>query len=101
MEQNNNLLLYPNPATISVNLEIPDGMITQYLLSDIKGGVLINKDGLNTSRTTINVADLANGIYLLKVVNSAGATFIKKLVVLSQFLMLFHHLVLGNQRGMI
>jgi len=78
---NNDLLLYPNPTTETLNLEIKDSMIMQYNLMDMKGSVLLNEERLNTSNKSINLSNLSNGIYLLKVTTNTNTTFIKKIVV--------------------
>ena len=78
---NNELLLYPNPAGDLVTLEVQNGAFMHYQLLDMKGSVLFDEHGLNTNRTQLNVADLANGIYLLNVTTQANSTIIKKLVV--------------------
>ncbi|WP_432411469.1 PQQ-dependent sugar dehydrogenase [Rasiella sp. SM2506] len=77
----NTLLVYPNPTENSVHLELQTGTITQYAVMDMKGSVVIHNKGLDTTQTTINVANLVNGIYILKITTETNRTIIKKLLV--------------------
>ncbi len=75
------ILIYPNPANTTVNLEIQSGTITQFSLMDMKGSVLLKEDKMSTPETAIDVANLAAGFYILKITTNTGGSFIKKLVI--------------------
>lgn len=62
--------LYPNPTTSTVTLKTADFSteIYRYQLFDIAGKQIFNKQIL-ISETAINMSDLPNAIYFLKVIN--------------------------------
>ncbi len=69
-------VLYPNPATNAVQLDIPSAMIGQNLIIDIMdtNGQLLKRipvQGAN-ARATIDVSDLTNGMYNLRINTADG-----------------------------
>ncbi len=58
-----NSIIYPNPANTELNIDNAEGLSIS--LFDILGRNLITKENI-TSATQINVADLAEGTYILK-----------------------------------
>ncbi len=62
-EENNNFLIYPNPATVIVNFELSqdDFVVIENLAGEIVKNVS-GKIGVNT----ISVSDLPSGIYILR-----------------------------------
>ena len=73
--------LYPNPAEDTVNLQLTNAVISSVRILDMKGSVLIREEGLNVSQKEINIASLAEGIYLLNLTTQNNNSFIKKLVI--------------------
>ena len=72
------LLIYPNPATDILTLEnIPTNSIIE--IYDVQGKLLIIKRPTST-KEDINVANLHNGIYLVKIENAVGST-VRKLAI--------------------
>ncbi|HNW67510.1 MAG TPA: M4 family metallopeptidase [Bacteroidales bacterium] len=65
------LSVYPNPATSTLSVELSDNETSrpiEYLLLDIYGKEIM-KGMMNNGQNTINISNLSNGIYLLKVVS--------------------------------
>lgn len=67
MKKNQNLV-YPNPATNSLNLnpEVQDALISIY---DSKGKMVANKQ---VKASEINISNLRNGIYTIKTISKSG-----------------------------
>lgn len=70
----NNLNIYPNPATdiVSIQMELLKVENTEVALYDMNGRLIISETNLTYFDNTgyqLNVSDVPNGIYLLKVTN--------------------------------
>jgi hypothetical protein len=67
----NSCLLYPNPATNIVNIELGDvqgDINAQIIVHDISGKRIISKQ-LNSSKTSIDIKNLNRGVYIIQVKN--------------------------------
>jgi hypothetical protein len=65
--RNNQFVIYPNPALNEVNISFPTSETKAIaLLYDIFGK-LISETEISTLKQTINLAGLAQGMYLLKI----------------------------------
>lgn len=75
--------LTPNPANGFTRLEIPEnsGAEATVLITDISGKVMFRQPLKGQSALTINTADWAKGIYLVRVQNAAGEASFQKLAV--------------------
>ena len=64
------LLVYPNPTTDDLTLQIGDDIIEKlsYQLFDLQGK-LLKKGEVNTHQTQINTSELFSGVYLINVIN--------------------------------
>ncbi len=75
------LKIYPNPAntTVSITLNNPNDLIKQIEVYDYNGRKVISNNINQLNNINLNLVDLANGIYLIKV--SAGDnTYIQKII---------------------
>jgi hypothetical protein len=73
-----NILLYPNPANDVVTIDnIPDNSIIN--IYDITGKLVYTSQ--TDTQTVINIADFANGIYLVQLVSNNQQQTVKKLVI--------------------
>ena len=72
--------VYPNPTNGAVNIEATE-VITDIQLADVQGRVVKTANDKNT-RFTINVDDLANGMYFLRVHTENGDVVTKKISVM-------------------
>lgn len=76
-----NLTLYPNPAADFVVLSVQNTNIQNmtYMLYDAQGKVIVSQK-LNTNQTSISMADLANDIYFIKVLNNGNELKVFKII---------------------
>lgn len=76
-----NLTLYPNPAADFVVLSVRDSNIQNmtYLLYDMQGKLIENKK-LNSNQTSLSMADLANDIYFIKVLENDSELKVFKII---------------------
>ena len=73
---------YPNPATDYLNLKIdPSAILEKYVVSlfDINGKMLLNKN-IETFETQLNIGDLTQGTYFLKVFGKGQELKVFKIV---------------------
>lgn len=63
----NQVLVYPNPASKLLNIELEDNSITKITLFDLNGRALQNIN-LSINKTTIDISNLDNGIYLMQII---------------------------------
>ena len=69
----NNVLVYPNPASSYIHISNCDGSIKQ--LFDMNGRLL-----LQTENDEINLSEFDNGIYLLQIKKNDGSFFRTKII---------------------
>ena len=72
--------VYPNPANDIVTISSSSIALNNVEMTDLNGRVVKNLNLGGVSNSEISIADLATGIYLLKI-NSNNGTITKKLVV--------------------
>jgi uncharacterized protein YjdB len=65
---NDNIIIYPNPATSELHIEAPRGVEVSVRILAMDGREVI----ANTATATINVGALANGIYLVQIYDTNG-----------------------------
>ena len=76
------ILIYPNPASDIVNFELKNidlegNLIVQ--ISDVNGRIVLNKTTEIRLINTLDVSNLTNGCYSLKIILSTGQTFNEKI----------------------
>jgi hypothetical protein len=80
----NNVTLYPNPATDNLWITIPEVSNTNAAISilDITGRVVYNENAVfsNAGNALINISSLKAGIYVLKVNSASKSIFSSKLI---------------------
>jgi len=81
-EKEQQILIYPNPASDIVNfelknIEIEGKAIVQ--ISDVNGRIVLNKTTEIKLINTLDVSNLTNGCYSLKIILSTGQTFNEKI----------------------
>ncbi len=70
---NNNVTVYPNPATSYITFSgLTQNNNTLSIYNST--GSLIDKKNISTLNATVNIQDLAKGVYLYTIVNFAGET---------------------------
>ncbi|MBN8677622.1 MAG: T9SS type A sorting domain-containing protein [Chitinophagales bacterium] len=75
------VLLYPNPATEWVQLELPVPEQTWHLILSDKAGRVVIREQTAASEYRLNLYNLAAGIYLLQIQDDTGAVeFVKEVI---------------------
>ncbi len=65
------LNVYPNPTTTVLTLQLPEAATHKFYLSIYsEGGKLVKSQPITTNQTVIYTASLANGVYLLEVIEN-------------------------------
>ena len=63
-----NIIIYPNPASSELHVEVPQGTAVTVRILSMDGRVVIG----DTENKDINVSHLANGVYLVQVYDTTG-----------------------------
>ncbi len=67
--------IYPNPSTDRLLVQLPEDVKSDYFtITDYLGRTLLTGN-ISTGRNSINISDLANGVYSLQIGNKATNTF--------------------------
>jgi len=69
---------YPNPATHSIQFEIPS--VETNILIYQSNGILCKQTQIQSNFESINIADLSFGLYVVKLQNALGQTFNTKFI---------------------
>jgi hypothetical protein len=75
----NKFSVYPNPAKNTINISNTDGFLNSVEMADINGRVVKTVKYSNANEVQISIADLAQGIYMMKIVSDKG-TVTKKII---------------------
>lgn len=73
--------IYPNPARNFFTIAVKQDQLTSCSLYAPDGKLVIDKRIENSERFDLNVGDLSNGIYYLRLTDKKGQSFYKKIVV--------------------
>ena len=71
--------IYPNPANTQLSIDNGDIAMQELLLYDISGR-LLKRVSVHANTTSLDVSDLQNGIYLIKI-TTRDAAFVRKIQV--------------------
>jgi hypothetical protein len=72
-------VLYPNPANTILYIDNGDIAMQELLLYDVSGR-LLKRVSVYANTTSLDVSDLQNGIYLIKI-TTRDAAFVRKIQV--------------------
>ena len=72
------LMVYPSPTRDQINLQSSGSLSTVQIL-DLKGNLILTRDLSTANQNQIDVSELANGMYLIKV-EVDGATHVQKFI---------------------
>ena len=78
-EINNNLSIFPNPATSELNIRSHSN-IKNIAVSNVIGQRVLSVDNVNANNHSIELTSLAKGVYLLNIENVDGTSSIVKFV---------------------
>lgn len=78
----NNVLLYPNPSYSSIQVSLQNSTETMDLISitDVSGKNIRNLKSIQSNQLTIDVSELAKGIYFVEIITQNGLKQTKKLI---------------------
>ncbi|TDP58690.1 T9SS-dependent choice-of-anchor J family protein [Flavobacterium dankookense] len=78
-----NILIYPNPATSNVNIELnsSDENIHSIQVVDMLGKIVLNQQNITSNNITINTSLLSKGIYLIKINSENNNYLVEKLII--------------------
>lgn len=79
----NNVLIYPNPAkeVIQITLQNSTETMSKVVIYDIIGKAIKTISGNNMQQATINVSDLASGVYMIEIITETNLKQIRKFIV--------------------
>lgn len=73
----NQVLIYPNPVSSIINVDLGDSIASKVILFDMNGRVMQTENIVNSSG--IEISNLANGMYLMQITTDKGVVS-KKIV---------------------
>lgn len=73
----NQVLIYPNPVSSIINIDLGDSIASKVILFDMNGRVMQTENIVNSSG--IEISNLANGMYLMQITTDKGVVS-KKIV---------------------
>lgn len=79
IEIRDRIKIYPNPATDMVCIDDIEGKLSEIELYDVQGRLII-KQQASGSKTSVNIATLPPGLYLVKVTMKDGEMMQKKII---------------------
>ena len=81
--ENGNLMVYPNPATsiVQINLHNSADTLEKIVLYDMIGKLVKKAADISGEDAAIDVSSLSKGIYMMEITTSSEAKFVRKLVV--------------------
>lgn len=74
-QTNTHFKIYPNPAKEIITIQITDFLKGEPFIIMDQHGKKVKSGSLDTDKTNINIKDLANGIYLIKIGDKEKQTF--------------------------
>ncbi len=80
--ENNKLQLYPNPATIDLNIKLQDNA-TKYkvaIYNTLGSLVYLSSNQSSNTNSSINISELNSGIYIVKITDEENKTYQKRLI---------------------
>ena len=73
--------VYPNPAQELINIELGDLIGTKIIeLYDVTGRIILTEQ-VNNNAVQLNISEVNNGIYFIKVINEEKTISIKRVVI--------------------
>jgi len=84
-EQFNSLIVYPNPASTILNLQLANNNYKQVYIFSMDGKLVLNaeNENLDSNHFTIDVSGLKKGNYVVKLMGESSKTFISKIITIS------------------
>lgn len=71
------LVLFPNPASDTINISAENGLINSIQIIDMLGKTLLNREGLAVANTSVEIASFSKGMYFVVINNTVSKKIIK------------------------
>ncbi|MBX7154586.1 MAG: aryl-sulfate sulfotransferase [Candidatus Kapaibacterium sp.] len=75
-----NAIVYPNPFTNTLTVEVPTNDVYTVIIRDALGKEVFQKDITNGSKQVLQMPEIASGVYMLQLVSSTGNSWIYTVV---------------------
>jgi hypothetical protein len=75
-ELNNEVAVYPNPASTEINVSVRNQSIDSVIISDVMGKIIDDYSTTNSENLSIDISAYSKGIYFIKINN----TVLKKII---------------------
>lgn len=69
---NNKFSVYPNPAKNNVNISNSNASISAIEMTDVNGRIVKTENFTNVNNVIVNISDLSQGIYMMKIISDKG-----------------------------
>ena len=76
-----NVVIAPNPASERITISVENDEINTISVIDIKGSAILKETSISSSKKSVDVSTLSQGIYLIKITSTTGKVLVKKLVI--------------------
>jgi hypothetical protein len=76
----NNITIFPNPANNFVSIQLSSKEKYSFQLYDMAGNLLSNQNCSHTTSYILNLENLAQGLYFLKITGNDNSTITKKII---------------------
>ena len=82
LTNNNDILIYPNPANEQLTLTLPTELVSTTKMVEIYDalGKQVKTIPVNSDLLTIDISELAKGVYTCKLINTANTTTVKRFI---------------------
>ncbi len=77
----NDVMMYPNPTSDTLQVSITNNKIKNINIYDIKGNIVLSKSNISASEKILQLNNLKSGIYIVKVTSEDGKSIVQKLVI--------------------
>ncbi len=77
---NENIKLYPNPASSHITISINNGTISNVDILDVTGRVVLRPAAIENQNITVNTHSLQSGVYIARIVTPAGIASVRFIV---------------------
>lgn len=66
------VIVYPDPYSTETVIETTQGRLSEIILMDLQGRIMVHQSGLNASTTQLDLHPFHSGVYLLQVSTQSG-----------------------------
>lgn len=76
--------IYPNPASDQINITLSNFVDENFdiVFFDVSGNQIFNENYFKSDKVNVDISNLSDGIYLLKIIDSSGESYSQKVSVM-------------------